>query len=357
VVVLSQDRTLRGWQRTEQRGGVEYHVAGSFPGNSYIEYSHSPLNLLRFQAHRANDADVYHLFQPFANSSLYWLRMQKTRPGAVFVWDWDDLWAGGLLLRRNLHYRVMKYFEKALPRKADGVTVCSRFLAERAEANGAKSVRKIWNGYTPCTPVERSVVRAEFGLPPESLLLLFMGWTPGETGWIFQAYREIRARNWPVELVWLGVPPDKVSGINVLGGAPLHFLGSRPRSEAMRVAQACDIGLLPLADTLFNQSRLPMKFADYVGAGLSVCCSAVGEIVELARHAPEQARLTQTGQDAWARGLFDLVERQLVFGRKRTWAAVPALEWSGISEELERYYLELRTAKDNPSGKSRANHV
>ena len=86
VVVYGQRGGERWGTRREARDGVEYVLAPSAPGNSWIDYSINPGNLFWRLVQRIGRADVYHLFQPHENSALSWLALQKfrSREGALF---------------------------------------------------------------------------------------------------------------------------------------------------------------------------------------------------------------------------------------------------------------------------------
>jgi hypothetical protein len=59
-----------------------------------------------------------------------------------------------------------------------------------------------------------------------------------------------------------------------------------PWSEAEEVAaiSACDIGIMPLADGVFERGKCGYKLIQYMACGLPVVASAVGANREIVRH-------------------------------------------------------------------------
>lgn len=341
VTVFSQS-SQPGWRYrsvTEMREGVEYRITPSFPGNGYIDYSINPLNLARYRLRTLPEADVYHLFQPFANAALTWLSARRSRPDALHIWDWDDLWAGGLIRNRSLLFHVMNRMEHLLPRCADAITTCSEYLKSLALNRGAPAGKVIWNGFSKAAQLDKKLLRDKYALPHDKILILFMGWTPTETEWIYRGYSEAKAAGLPVALVWIGIPPQRVPGFDPT--YETHYLGQLPQAEALRAAQACDIGLLPLADTPFNQSRMPMKFADYLALGLKVCASAVGELSTISKLMPERVALSFPAETDWKTSLQSMVRAQMGDSEKQSAVELPsALGWNSICRDLEEFYLE-----------------
>ncbi len=289
VVVYGQCASARFSTRREVRDGVDYVLAPSAPGNRWIDHSINPGNLFWRAIQNIERADIYHLFQPHGNSTLPWLALQKfrARKGALFAWDWDDLWCGGLLPTEpasglpKWRYRLLDRLEQTLPRRADLVTTCSGYLARLAVRPGAPEPVVIHNGYWPgAAPGDRATLRAGLGLQPEAFYLGFIGWTPTEVSWCLDALAQLDDR---VRLASCGYDIRQNLGAYPRLADRLDYLGKLPAEDARRVMYAINVGLLPLADSAFNQSRLPIKFADYLAAGVPAICGDVGEVGALGR--------------------------------------------------------------------------
>ena len=75
----------------------------------------------------------------------------------------------------------------------------------------------------------------------------------------------------------------------------LHFLGPLPYAALPSVLQHCDIGLLPMNDHPSNRGRSPMKYYEYLAAGLRVL---VRRTPEIDRRGPQGAHLYETADEA-----------------------------------------------------------
>src|SRR5204862_1339441 len=86
--------------------------------------------------------DVVHFFRNGWNTFLPLKLLSLRRQRSVVVDDWADLWTDGVLQRplgrgwRRLDFRVTGGLEERSCRAADGVTVNSSYLADRAEGLG-----------------------------------------------------------------------------------------------------------------------------------------------------------------------------------------------------------------------------
>jgi glycosyltransferase involved in cell wall biosynthesis len=70
-----------------------------------------------------------------------------------------------------------------------------------------------------------------------------------------------------------GDPGTDVSELRAL--ANVHFLGTRPYADLPACLKAFDVGLLPLRLTPYTQAMFPMKFFEYLAAGLPVVATPI----------------------------------------------------------------------------------
>ena len=359
VVVYGQTDQQRWSTRRETRDGVEYSLAPSAPGNRWIDSHLNPGNLFWRFIHKIERADIYHLFQPHENSALPWLALQKLRAkeGALFAWDWDDLWCGGLLTPDTAahmpkwRYRLIDRFEHTLPRRAELVTTCSAYLARLARDRGATDTAVIHNGYWAANaPADRAALRAGFGLKLDAFYLGFIGWTPTEITWCLEVLAQLPAN---VRLASCGHDIRRnLKGYPELADR-IDYLGKVSADEARRLMNAIDVGLLPLADSPFNQSRLPIKFADYLAAGVPAVCGDVGEVGALGRRI-RGAILCPPTKEGWVGGCVAAV-REIQQDPARYLPDAVALEshlsWFHLARQLENAYFSAmdRTTHATPS--------
>lgn len=115
----------------------------------------------------------------------------------------------------------------------------------------------------------------------------------------------------------------------------IHF-GRRPFHEMNHFLGACDILLLPLADTIYNRGRWPHKIGDYLASGRPVVLNDVGDIPELVKTGnagyaakPDVADFTQKILD-----MIDQRDEWDHFGSNARKTAEERLDWNQIGGKL-----------------------
>ncbi len=366
VVVYGQSASERWSARREERDGVEYVLAPSMRGNGWIDFAINPGNLCWRAAQKIERADVYHLFQPFENSALPWLALRKLRSTekALFAWDWDDLWCGGLMGeepahgRRKWRYRLLNHFEHSLPDRAALVTTCSGYLARLAQNRGAAKAEVIHNGYWTERPTaERASLRESFGLKADAFYLGFIGWTPSEVTWCLEVLSQLDSN---VRLASCGYDLRKNLAAYPDLASRVDYLGEITSERARQLMSAIDVGLLPLAQTPFNESRLPIKFAEYLAAGIPAICGDVGEVGSLGRMIPG-AILFPPEKEPWIAGCVSAIrkiQQDPATHRPNVTALEKHLSWPNLVDQLENAYcagLERSASGTRAFAESRRN--
>lgn len=281
VFACDQDRHARS--RTEDRDGVEYQILPVLPTVRLFDAATDPFSAVRNAARRRPPCDIAHLFQPFPTAALAWRRAQAR----AHFWDWDDLWTHETgrpklrPLRRHWPRAAVKRLERSLPRRADHVTVIDHFLGDLATDRGARRVSLLYNPSPPMTLDGKQEVRHRLGLDPSALYVGFMGFTIAEMEWCLAAVAENMVRFPSLRFAVCG--PERAALGDLPPGveARVDALGRLSQSASREFAAALDLALLPLEDNLFNRSRFPVKFSEYLMAGASVLCSEVGECARL----------------------------------------------------------------------------
>ena len=135
--------------RTEEIDGITYSIRSGFRGQQLFGHHQHPVPTIRGCLDLDQKYDVVHAFQPFLTSALPWL-VRRHSLAPLLVYDWDDLWGGGLLngsVGGGGRVSAIKTYwtswwterlERVLPAKADHVTTCSRYLADMATCPGSK---------------------------------------------------------------------------------------------------------------------------------------------------------------------------------------------------------------------------
>lgn len=346
VTVFAADAHRRQ-ARTEVRDGVPYRITPEWRGARVFGGCHPGTTLARALA-RYPAADVAHLFQPFPSGTAGW--RVASRGAAVRCFDWDDLWVGGFLegspaTPRALWTRItVGTLERHLPGAADHVTTCSAFLASRARERGARGTTVIPNGFWSQSRPARREARAELGLDAAAPTFGLMGYAR-EGEWCVAGLAAALTRHPRLRLALCGPPLGALAALGPELRDRITHLGALPPTAMPAFVAAIDMGLLPLADTPYNQSRFPIKFAEYLGGGTPVLLSEVGECAQVARAMP-WVLSAGTGRSAWIAAFTDAADRLAAAALPAVDHAVMArtLGWDVAASELANVYHALLAA-------------
>lgn len=347
VTVHSIGEIHGGPTRFEIRDGVRYVLVPLTPFiHRLLGARLDPVTLLRSIRHADASADVCHLFQPFPHSCIPALFYRQSESCVIF--DWDDLWWGGfygdkgITYRDNLQRYAVRYLEHAMPGNVDGVTTCSAFLAEAAHKHGALATQIIHNGYWPVQSVATKLEsRKSLGLDPQAFYFGFMGRTTAEILWCLDVLTCTKSHGQKIRLALCGMPPATLESLPSECLPSIDYLGTLTHSQSQMFAKAIDCGLLPLEDTPFNQSRFPIKFAEYLAGGAHVVASSIGEFARLAEKLPNVTLAGQTRED-WRMTLGN-ANLELLNNDVRSSIAhnmEELLGWQKISKKLEGFYFD-----------------
>jgi glycosyltransferase involved in cell wall biosynthesis len=347
VEIYGLDHDTKSHSRSEVRNGIVYHIVPSARGLSIISPLVHPANMVRMRRQAGwSPCDVAHLFQPFPAACWAW----RGSAAMTKFYDWDDLWVGGLMSDKPTSFRswsermLTKNLEAKLPEIADHVTTCGHFLGDLALARGARHTSLIFNGLWPSLPVGKIASRRTLGLAEDAHYVGFMGRTCDELSWIFEAI-QAKKQHWPsLRLAMCGPPAGCLDGLDSAVRERIDFLGQLTPSQTRDFAAAIDLGLLPLADTPFNQSRFPIKYAEHIAAGRPVLCSDVGECGRLSADFPWVLKAGKSKAD-WLRAFYSaaaaLVRGKLPEVDLRKVQAV--FSWDKIGAQLLDLYREKYT--------------
>lgn len=346
VRVITYDKSPSFEETKKEIDGIDYLIYPSVKGQGLFSHESHPWLILKALFKEFPKADVYHLFQPFPLSTYpAYFHRDKTK---LLVYDWDDLWYGGILEldrpRKLFPDRFALHFinktERKMPAKSDLVTVCGDYLKEKALGLGAKKVEIVYNGFwNDVVKIPRAQAREEFGLQKDAYYFGFMGRTIGEIEWCFDALL-CSSENYRLALCGMSNEWESICPLHLR--SRIDHLGFLKPSDAKKFGMAIDCGLLPLKDIPFNQSRFPIKFAEYLTLGAFVITSAIGEIAKLA---PKYGgtKLAGKTREEWKQALKEHVsdiENGRLSDTVNEGLILQDLEWSNIGQRLERMYLE-----------------
>lgn len=276
--------------RIEWVDGIEYDITACyFPFQHFFGHYQHPVSMLKRLFKKHPPCDVAHVFQPNLSAFVPWYFNKKKAKQNVY--DWDDLWTDGVrkkghTFHNKWYYAQAKYLEKKGPACCDYITTCSNFLSAKAYNLGGRKTEILYNGYWHYVPNDKVKSRANMNLQPEAFYIGFMGRTDNEISWCFNLLRHVAVQYPMVRLALCGMSKVVLDNIEEPLKSRIDYLGALPPLATRDFASANDIGLLPLEDNLFNQSRFPIKFAEYLAANTPVLCTDVGECAELAHQFP-----------------------------------------------------------------------
>ncbi len=347
VTVFGCDTRIGFKAREEVRNDVRYSIIAESWKTSIFSQGNHPLTSLRRYFRNYGTPDIAHLFQPFLGAAVAWSRCRAR----VKFYDWDDQWTGGLLPKKVSSWRliwpkfIVSNVEQRMPALALNVTVVSDHLMRRAQTLGAKNVYKIYNGFWPGPVPSKQSARSKLGLKEDAVYAGFMGRTTDELEWCFRALEQAYPQNPRLRLAVCGPPENCLDRLSDEVRARIDHLGSLDAEDCKQFAAALDLGLLPLEDNDFNQSRYPIKFCDHLITGNALLCSPVGEIAILARQFPN-AIIASPGMEGWISSFVRVLQEQASVSQHSIGSSLPeaTLSWKALGAKLETAYIEQLSA-------------
>lgn len=317
-----------------------------------------PLAIIELiQAARRFQPDVIHLFKPkgFGDLAARYLR----RHGYPVVVDMDD-WEGHGGWNNALPYsypqkQLFDWQERTWPPIADGVTVASRSLQQRAVELGANPEHVL---YLPNKlSAQRLSQLSEMGVKPywweeneidtgSPSILLYTRFVEFEPAFIIEVLHLLTLHVPDIRLVVAGKSADgkaeqallqqaRVAGIDdritLIGWIDPEHLGW--------VARNCAAALVPFDDTLINRAKCSVKLLELLVTGAPVVASNVGENREYI-HRYGEGRLARPGDaDDHADRLLELIQGDVGRLRHRKSSPVEA-SWDADAGRIEDLYKQ-----------------
>lgn len=209
------------------------------------------------------EAETRVLYSAFPEAAL-WAALGETDLRDWTLWyDCVDGWAD--FTATNEWYSQIR--EENIVRRADLVTATARSLVERMEAIGADAPVRFLPNSTLLLDQPTPDLRAE-----PQCDVVFVGCMNGE--WIDWGLIERIA--WEGYTVWLIGDPPK-------GGKPVHadnveWVGRVDNAELREWLAAARVGIVPFLDRPLVHDVWPIKYADYLAAGIPTVAAHLPEI-------------------------------------------------------------------------------
>ena len=283
----------RRWVPTkQQRDGVEIIEMPRFVGDRFLPKTLRPNDLLLRIIHvLTHHYDVHHAYQEFENTAWPWFLSRRLKRARIHVYDSDDLWTDGGYLgdpntKKGLggwHYSNVRRLESSTRTLADGMTVVSQALWDRAVAHGADPRRLLLlRPAIACDtgPTSQNKGRQSLGIDPEAPLLVFPGFGQQDLLDCIDVLATVRKNHPSAHLLIIGPRnPHALQGRTTSEQQDaMTFTGRVAPEEVSNFLAMADFAILPYPDTPINRYRWPTKLSDYCAAGLPVLCGPAGEV-------------------------------------------------------------------------------
>jgi glycosyltransferase involved in cell wall biosynthesis len=315
-------------------------------------------------------AEVVHVFKPVGYSGLAGLILSALR--VPWVLDTDDWEGPGGWADVNPYSPLEKLsvtlMEAALPRMAGAVTAASRTLEARAWNMGLPRHRvaylpnAVWRGkYAQWSDMARHTgplewerdglpaqIRLEYGLGDSPVVVLYTRFAEYPYRWALRVFRGVlsehpRARLLVVGSGFSGEEERLREEAARLGmGGSVAVTGRVPEHLVPVYLSLGDVALYPMADTLLNRAKSPMKVLEPMLMGLPVVAHRVGQAAEFVGDTGVLVRPGDLrGMAAGVSALLSDPQRRHVLGaraQQRVWAE---FNWERLSADAERLYRQV----------------
>jgi len=307
--------------------------------------------------------DIIHAWdcRPAVILPALYARAQSRQSGGRLVIDWCDWWGrGGTQAERPgkvakmLYGPLETFFEEAFRTQADGTTVASAALRDRAIRLGvAAEPLMILPGGSDTETIQildKDTAREKLGIPTDSMVIGYMGAiTLKETRLLIESIEEVRRQIPKLILFAVGttVAGSALSFSDVADITTRPWIRETDRiafSEVGRHLSACDLFVLPLIKNISNTARWPSKINDYLAVGRPVVATRVGDIqTYFQQHAI--GLTTDDNALALSRGIISLVQQPALanyLGHHARQLAEEELNWTTLIGQLENFYERVR---------------
>lgn len=278
---------------------------------------------------------------------------QRKRDGATLLSDWADWWGrGGVIderpnkLIKFAFEGIETYFEEHYRTQADGLTVISDALHERAITLGVRPevIAHISGGadIEHITPGDRIAARRALGISEHGPIVGFSGFVHYDLTLLLAAFDELARMRRDVRLLLTGARSPLVQRYAQRGGWEDRVIEAGVIDYAIlpRYHACVDVFALPYANKLANRGRWPNKIGDYLAAGRPIVSNPVGDIKVLFT-AFDIGYLTDETPSAFAHGLLRAIEDPEAAARKGQIGrsvAENVLSWRQLSVRMEEHY-------------------
>lgn len=309
--------------------------------------------------------DIIHAWdsRPVVILPALYARRQSRKVDGKLIMDWCDWWGrGGVQAERAnkvaqlIYGPIETFFEEAFRTQADGTTVISGALRDRALKLGVSpdSLVNLPQGCDPdfIRPIQKQVARAQLGIPLDDFVVGYRGTiTVKEVDLLMQtlviAKSQIpRLRFFAGNVVVTSSTISFRQSADQYWGEWITETGRVPVDQLSLHLAVCDVFILPMTiKSVLNNAKWPSKINDFLAAGRPIVATQVSEVAALFKE--DIGIVTDDDPRSLANALVQIAQnpvRTEYFGRQARALAEGKLNWMGIVEQLEAFYSRVKNA-------------
>ena len=326
-----------------------------------------PWNLLNrrlFLGREKASYDLIHCFETRPVTIYPALFYRKHHPAPLLT-DWNDWWGRGGVIDefrprwyRSLFGPIETYYEEAFRTRADGLTVISTALRDRAIRMGVppETICYIPGGVFPEQFPHRTIAecREKVGVPSSDLLLGYSSIdSHAEMETMMRVLSMVAGRFPAVKLLVTGKTGrdvvDMARNHGVAGN--LRLTGFLPFEDLSWHLGTVNMFILPFPPKIYNIGRWPNKLGEYMSLGRPTVSNPVGDIRPLFEE-HEIGLLARWDANDIAEKVIRLIENPGEadrLGRNARRLAVTDYDWKGLTGILEEFYYRILKGRSGRS--------
>jgi len=307
------------------------------------------------------DPDLIHIVKPRAHAGLvqWWLwrqslwRRGKRPPLLLDMDDWEQAWAE-INDYGQVTARFLAWQEEWGIRHADGITVASRWLEDRARSYApAMPVLYLPNGVT----TDEILPASAENIPDTLVILFFSRFVEVEPAWLADCWQRLCKALPGARLVVAGraLTPGRETLFQeaMKARAPeaasaVEWRGFVERKELDALYREATCAIFPADPIPLQQAKCSVRLATTLLHGVPVVASAVGEQANYgadgaAKLVPPNAtprELAETVADFIMTSALDPVQRRRIVERARQ-RLQREYNWPGLAVRAEQFYRQM----------------
>lgn len=294
--------------------------------------------------------DLLYAFSSLPSVSLPQLLARQCFRNRHIISDWDDLFCDGGIYEYLNHgwtrpiYHFERWLEVITKRQADGVTVTSHYLLEKAKTiRQDRRITYIPSGANvkdiPC--YDKHQARAKIPVPTGKVVLVYLAGGFGEDGVMLLKAMTKALKLFPsLHLMMVTKHDENLTHLlNELGlKDSVTVTGWTPYSKVPLYLGVADILVSPLVDSANSRARGPIKLRDYLCAGRPIVGTALGEVDYVLRYF-NVGQLGGITTEDFGEAIVKIAQNStnwLELGLEARRVAESELSWDVMGERLEQ---------------------